>query len=133
MVMPNFKRFAIYVAVGAAGTACQYAILVALVQSGLARPVFASSIGAFVGAIINYGLNYRITFNSQAGIARSASRFGLISLASLGLNAVLMHLMTVRFACNYMLAQLASTALVLCFAYSANLLWSFKSDGTAAN
>jgi len=32
-----------------------------------------------------------------------------------------------------MLAQLASTALVLCFAYSANLLWSFKSDGTAAN
>jgi len=131
--MPNFKRFAIYVAVGAAGTTCQYAILVGLVQTGLARPVLASSLGACVGAVVNYGLNYRITFNSHAGIARSASRFALISLASLGLNAALMHLMTVRFSFNYVLAQLPSTALVLALAYSANLLWSFKSHGTAAN
>jgi len=133
MIMSNFKRFAIYVVVGATGTACQYAILVALVQTGLARPVLASSVGACVGAIVNYGLNYRITFNSRAGIARTASRFAVIALAGAGLNAALMHLMTIHFTLNYMLAQLASTALVLAFMYSANLLWTFRSQRAEAN
>jgi putative flippase GtrA len=131
--MPNFKRFAIYLAVGAAGTACQYVILVALVQAGLARPVLASSVGACVGAVVNYSLNYRITFASQAGIVRTASRFAAIACAGAGLNAALMHLMTVRFNFNYLVAQLASTAPVLLFMYSANVLWTFRAQRAAPN
>jgi putative flippase GtrA len=125
--MTSVKRFLIYAAVGATGTACQYAVLVLLVQGGLARPVLASSLGACVGAIVNYALNYRITFKSRAGILQTAARFGSIAIAGIALNAILMHVMTVTFAFNYLLAQAFSTALVLVLTYSANLLWTFGS------
>lgn len=117
----------IYAAAGAVGTACQYALLILLVQSGMAAPVPASAAGALVGAIVNYGLNYWVTFKSQAGHLQTASRFGLIAVAGIALNTGLMHLLTVPLALNYLLAQVLSSAAVLVLTYSANALWTFGS------
>lgn len=127
MAMQRWMRFLIYTAAGAVGTACQYAVLILLVQSGLATPVPASALGALVGAVVNYGLNYRITFKSQASHLKAASRFGLIALAGIVLNTGLMHLLTIQLTLNYLLAQLLSSAAVLMLTYSANALWTFGS------
>jgi putative flippase GtrA len=129
---PTLKRFATYVAVGATGTACQYALLLALVQSGLARPVLASTVGAIVGAIVNYTLNYRYTFKSQAGIVGTAVRFAAISVTCVGVNAVLMHVLTLDLHCQYLLAQCITSAMILLLTYYGNLLWTFRSHGASA-
>ncbi len=123
--MHHYKRFLIYAAVGATGTACQYIILILLVQSALASPVPASAIGALVGAIVNYSLNYWITFQSQASHLRTASRFAVIAVAGIALNTGLMHLLTVPLALNYLGAQILSSAAVLALTYSTNALWTF--------
>jgi putative flippase GtrA len=125
--MHRFRRFLIYAAAGGVGTACQYAVLILLVQGGLSGPVPASAAGALAGAIVNYGLNYWITFKSQAGHLQTASRFGLIAAAGIALNTGLMHLLTVQLALNYLLAQIFSSAAVLVLTYSANTLWTFGS------
>ncbi|WP_211453797.1 GtrA family protein [Collimonas antrihumi] len=127
MAMQRWIRFLIYTAAGAVGTACQYAVLIVLVQSGLATPVPASALGALVGAVVNYGLNYRITFKSQASHLKAASRFGLIAVAGILLNTGLMHVLTIQLSLNYLLAQLLSSAAVLMLTYSANTLWTFGS------
>ncbi|PFH09532.1 putative flippase GtrA [Collimonas sp. PA-H2] len=127
MSMLSYRRFLIYAAVGATGTACQYGILVLLVQGGLAGPVPASAAGALAGAIVNYGLNYWLTFQSQAGHLQTASRFALIAIAGIALNTGLMHLLTVPLALNYLVAQILSSVAVLLLTYSANALWTFRS------
>lgn len=123
--MLRYRRFLLYAAVGATGTACQYAILILLVQSGCCGPVPASAAGALAGAIVNYGLNYWITFQSQAGHLRTAGRFALIALAGIALNTALMHLLTGPLALNYIAAQILTSAAVLMLTYSANALWTF--------
>jgi putative flippase GtrA len=125
--MQRWMRFLIYTAAGAVGTACQYAILILLVQSGLATPVPASALGALAGAVVNYGLNYRITFKSQASHLKAAGRFGLIAVAGIVLNTGLMHLLTIQLTLNYLLAQLLSSAAVLMLTYCGNALWTFGS------
>jgi putative flippase GtrA len=125
MAMLRFRRFLIYAAVGATGTACQYAILILLVQGGLSRPVPASAAGALAGAVVNYALNYWITFESQASHLQTASRFALIAVAGIALNTGLMHLLIVPLALNYIMAQILSSAAVLVLTYSANALWTF--------
>jgi len=59
----QFTKFA---GVGVIGTIGHYAVLVALVNLLGTNPVFSSGIGATVGAVINYMLNYRHTFDSKA-------------------------------------------------------------------
>jgi putative flippase GtrA len=75
----NLRRFMIYAAVGATGTSVQYVTLFALVQLHICGPLVASCVGAVAGAITNYGMNYRFTFQSSEGHSKTATRFFIVA------------------------------------------------------
>jgi putative flippase GtrA len=60
-IMAQFARFAGF---GIIGTAVHYLILILLVDAGEADPILSSACGFGGGAVTNYFLNYRYTFNS---------------------------------------------------------------------
>jgi putative flippase GtrA len=124
----RFAAFPIYIVVGAAGTALQYAILFILVSTKLMHPVLASCIGAIAGAILNYGLNYRVTFRSAQRHANALPKFFTVALAGLVLNWLIMTLFVKGLDFNYMIAQIVATGFVLGLTFSLNSLWSFKHE-----
>jgi len=104
----------------------QYLVLLCLVRSGLLGPVSASSLGAIAGALVNYALNYRFTFNSGESHARVAPKFFLVALLGFAVNGLAMTAMVHGVGLNYMVAQVIASAAVLLMSYTANAVWSFS-------
>jgi len=69
------REFATFAAVGAAATACHYAIMIALVEAAGVAPVPASCVGAVAGALVSYRLNYTHTFASTQRHVVALPRF----------------------------------------------------------
>jgi putative flippase GtrA len=120
------SRFVMYAAAGAVGTAGHYAVLVALVSTGLLGPVPASMCGALAGAWINFMLNARLTFRSRASIA-TAWRFAATALAAALANGIAMALLTQWLRVPWLPAQLIVTAGLLMLTFTVNSLWTFRS------
>ena len=125
----NLFRAVRYGLVGAVGTLAQYLILIVAVSMHIATPVFASMAGAVVGAVINYILNAKYTFNHH-GHAQALPKFALIAAAGALINGILMKILNSAFGLNYLVAQVLATAIVLGMTYSANSLWTFRGATT---
>ena len=119
---PQFVRYAI---AGAAGTAVHYLVLIALVQAASLSAVPASTAGAVAGALVNYRLNHRYTFESDQAHGRALPRFALVALAGIAVNAAVVAAMIAFVSPNYLLAQVAATAVVLVSGFLVNRAWTF--------
>lgn len=127
---PTFTRsvaimFLRFTGVGVVGTAAHYALLVVLVEMLGLRPVFGSSLGYLLGAVVNYTLNYRFTFASRKKHTETMPKFYLIAAVGFLFNAVIVYTLANIVGVNYLLAQLVATALVLAWGFAANFLWTF--------
>ena len=118
-------QFAKYAVVGAFGTVIHYLILIVLVSSSLTNPVIASITGALTGAIVNYFLNVKITFKTEANLL-SIRRFALIALVGAALNGLLMAIGMKLLTSNYLVVQCVATSLVLGLTYVVNSRWTFQ-------
>jgi putative flippase GtrA len=119
---PQFLRYA---AAGAAGTAVHYLVLIVLVQAAAVGAVVASTLGAVAGALVNYRLNHRYTFDSDKPHAHALPRFAAVALAGVAVNAAVLSLMLAFITPHYLLAQLAATAVVLIAGFAVNRVWTF--------
>jgi putative flippase GtrA len=120
------RQFLSFTAVGAVGTAAHYATLIALVQVFHAHAVVSSAAGFTVGALVNYSLNYRLTFRSTKLHHDSMPRFFLVAIIGLALNTGIMALLTEAMAVHYLVAQVVATLTVLGWTFTANRLWTFR-------
>ena len=123
-------RFAGYACVGAMGTVVQYLVLAALVSTHVLGAVAASCLGAVAGAVVNYCLNYRFTFRSSSPHRKTAPRFFTVAAAGLGLNGVLMFVLTHWAHLPWLPAQCITTACVLVLTYTASSVWTFRARQT---
>ncbi|KVR42925.1 GtrA family protein [Burkholderia multivorans] len=121
------RRFIIYAMIGASGTAVQYAILFALVHLANTPAAIASTIGAIAGAMVNYLLNFHLTFRGDSDHRSAAPKFFATSVLGVALNFTLMSLQTKQLGLHYVLAQFISTGVVLLVTFIVNATWSFKS------
>ena len=110
---------------GAIGTVGHYVTLIVLVQVIQTAPVIASTIGFVVGALINYVLNYHITFNSNKRHREALTKF--ITVASLGavINGSIMKAGIIMFDIHYLIIQVIATCFVLALNFIANKYWTF--------
>jgi len=115
--------------VGGIATLVQYIILIALVQWAGINPVISSAIGFTASAFLNYGLNYRYTFDSRRDHSQALPRFLAVSLSGLTINTTLMGVMIGVLAVSYIPAQITATAAVLFCNFFANKYWTFKDPG----
>ena len=118
-------RLMSFIGVGALATAVQYAVLVLSVEILGLKPFLASSIGFAISAVLNYWLNYHFTFRSQNSHVGSATRFALVALTGLVLNAVAMVLLSHVPGLPYVAAQIIATGVVLAWNFFGNSLWTF--------
>ncbi len=127
-------KFVSFALVGLVGTLAHYLVLYALVEIQGFDPATASGFGAFAGLLVNYVLNFKLTFNSGQSHTQAFPKFAFIASCGMGLNWILMACLTQQFYyffVHYFYAQLISTALVLIWNFLANFLWTFKMDNTA--
>jgi len=120
------RQFASFTAVGAVGTAAHYSTLIALVQIAHVNPVPASGAGFLVGALVNYALNYRLTFRSKKLHRDSMPKFFFVAALGLVLNTLLMALFTGTMKLHYLVGQVLATGSVLLWNFTANRRWTFK-------
>lgn len=114
-----------YSAAGALGTALHYLTMFSLMAAFAVKPVVASTAGAILGALVNYGLNYRFTFRSDMPHRAAMPRFLLIAAIGLGLNALLLGWLLQLGGLPTLGAQLVATAGVLVFTFFANRTLTF--------
>ena len=117
-------KFFVFATVGVVGTAAHYLVLYQLVESYGIDPVTASGCGAIAGLIVNYLLNYILTFKSQQSHLKAFPKFALIAGIGFSLNLGLMTLLTPHF--YYLYAQIVTTLLVLIWNFLGNSLWTFR-------
>lgn len=123
--MKTSQQFFIFAGVGAIGTTGHYAVLILLVQILHTGPVIATSIGFIIGALINYILNYRITFNSNKQHHEALTKFFTVALLGAVLNGSMMSLGINIFNLHYLIAQVLATCIVLVLNFVANKYWTF--------
>ena len=118
-----------FLAVGAIATALQYAILLALVRWAGWSAVPASTLGFAISLWLNYVLNHRYTFASDRPHAQALPRFVVTAMCGLALTALAMYILVSRLRLDYLVAQIAVTALVTAWNFAFNRWWSFRPAG----
>jgi len=121
----QFTKFA---GVGAIGTVAHYVVLVGLVNLAGTNPVFASGVGAMVGASVNYVLNYRHTFDSKARHRDAAPKFVIVALVGILINMLVMLVLVAILGVYYLVAQILATGVVLGWNFLGNRFWTFRGD-----
>ena len=126
--MKTSQQFIIYTGIGAIGTTGHYVTLILLVQVIHTNPVIATTIGFVVGALINYALNYRLTFNSNKRHREALTKF--FSVASLGavINTAIMTVGINLLAAHYLVIQVIATCFVLALNFTAHKYWTFADN-----
>ena len=120
------RQFLTFALVGVVGTAAHYLVLVTLVEA-LNVPVLPATTAGFIcGAIVNYVLNRRFTFNSDTEHSVALPKFLAVAILGAGINWLVVSLLLELLGLHYLLAQLAATATVLIWNFAANYLWTFR-------
>jgi putative flippase GtrA len=118
------SQFMLFSAVGAIGTAAHFAVLIVLVQFMASGPIAASMAGFGTGALVNYGLNYHITFGSKSPHSTALPKFLAVAIVGLILNTLIMYLFTSLL--HYLLSQVIATIFVLGWNFLCNRFWTFR-------
>jgi putative flippase GtrA len=114
-----------YGAAGLAGTVAHYVVLIVLVQIYNTEPVAGSTVGALIGAVVNYWLNHRFTFRSTVPHGRAFIRFMLVAVAGMIINAAALFIAVHVIGLHYLLGQVAATGLAFLGSYELNRRWTF--------
>lgn len=111
---------------GAVGTAAHYLVLATWVH--LANGVILGTMAGFlVGTVVNYSLNYHVTFASEQRHVAALPKFLFIAAIGFGINAALVAA-GIALGLHYLVSQLFATVVVLGWNFLANSLWTFKED-----
>lgn len=100
-------------------------MLISLVSGIGLSPVVSTSVGALVGALVNYWLNHRYTFASAANHKQALPRFLLLAAVGLGLNAGIVGMLT-SIQLHYLVAQIIATGIVLVTNFIVSKTWVFR-------
>jgi len=120
------REFGFFGIVGALATGIQYLVMAVLVQAFGIHPAPASAAGFSISAVVNYALNYRVTFRSTKPHAACAPRFAVVSISGLLLTFLLMLLFVDFFGIHFLVSQVLTTATVLVWNFLLNYAWSFR-------
>jgi putative flippase GtrA len=114
-----------FCAVGAVGYAVNLAVYATLLHAGF-HYLLAATCSFFVAVTSNYVLNRLWTFRDRrGGIATQGMRFFVVSLASLGANLLVLHVL-ITLGVGKLTGQAVAIVLVTPLNFVGNKLWSFR-------
>ena len=121
----NWEQLGKFCAVGAVGYLINLAVYTVLLHAGLHYLLAAT--GSFLVAVTsNYLLNRWWSFHDRrAGVARQGMQFFVVSIASLGANLLVLHIL-VTLDTGKLVGQAVAIILVTPLNFVGNKLWSFR-------
>ncbi|HMY41261.1 MAG TPA: GtrA family protein [Marinagarivorans sp.] len=114
-----------FLLVGGLATAAQFATLFVLVELGLCRELTASGLGYGVGAVVNYLLNYYVTFNSKQNHLATLPKFIAVVAFGLSVNTLVFYLANLVLPW-YGLSQCVATGASLVANYLLHRFWIYR-------
>jgi len=114
-----------YGIVGLTGTAAHYLAMAGLLHFSISGVVFATSMGAILGAFINYILNYLYTFKCSKRHKETIIKYWLTATFGAGINTGIMVLNKYALNFNVIPTQLTATVVVFIITFWINRQWAF--------
>jgi putative flippase GtrA len=119
------RQFLAFFGVGVVAAIVHYGVLIGLVEVLRFAPVPATLAGYVAGGIVSYILNRAFTYEAQRGHAEAGWRFAVVATVGFGLTFLLMSLLHGALGWHYLVAQVATTGVVLVWSFLAHKYWSF--------
>ncbi len=124
--MRNWEQLGKFAVVGGIGYVINLAVYRTLLHAGL-HFLAAATISFLVAVTSNYTWNRIWTFRDQRGhLGIQGMRFFLVSLAALGANLAVLHLLVAYGGLGKFTAQAIAIVLVTPLNFVGNKLWSFR-------
>jgi putative flippase GtrA len=124
-VRSNWEQLAKFCVVGAVGYGINLAVYTAVLHAGV-HYLVAATCSFLVAVTSNYTLNRHWTFREhRAGVGAQGVRFFIVSLASLGANLLVLHLL-ITVGAGKLVGQAIAIVLVTPLNFVGNKLWSFR-------
>jgi putative flippase GtrA len=125
----NWQELGKFCVVGAVGYLINLAVYDALLHENV-HYLVAATCSFLVAVTSNYTWNRLWTFREHRGhVGIQGMRFFLVSLAALGANLALLHLLIAYGHLDKLPAQAAAIVLVTPLNFVGNKLWSFRRSG----
>jgi putative flippase GtrA len=122
----NWQQLGKFCAVGAVGYLINLAVYDVLLHAGL-HYLLAATCSFLVAVTSNYTWNRLWTFREHRGhVGVQGMRFFVVSLAALGANLLVLHLLVAYGGLGRLLAQAVAIVLVTPLNFVGNKLWSFR-------
>lgn len=119
-----YQQLSKYGVTSVLGTAAHYVVMYLLLGLGTS-PVFATFIGAFVGALVNFlGCRRWVFDGTTHAIQQEAGRFAMTSILSLVTNTTLVWSLTPLH--GVWVSQLLATLCCFFLSYLINRYWTFS-------
>jgi putative flippase GtrA len=121
----NWIQLAKFCVVGGVGYIVNLAVYTVLLHAGL-HYLLAATCSFLVAVTCNYFFNRHWTFRDRrAGVAAQGLRFFAVSLASLGANLIVLHVL-ITLGAGKLVGQAIAIILVTPLNFIGNRLWSFR-------
>ena len=91
-------------------------------------PVWATVAGSAAGALVNYLLNRRYTFDSRKPHRDAGPKFLTVAVGTGLLNAILVYIGTDLLGLYYLLVQCVATVIVFLSNFLLNSVWTFREE-----
>lgn len=125
LVRHNWVQLGKFCAVGALGYVVNLAVYITLLHAGL-HYLLAATCSFLVAVTSNYICNRLWTFRDRrAGVAAQGMRFFVVSLAALGANLIVLHVL-ITLGAGKFVGQAIAIVLVTPLNFIGNRLWSFR-------
>jgi putative flippase GtrA len=119
------RQITAFAGVGVIAAAVHYGLLVGLVEIGRWSAVPATLVGYVGGGVVSYRLNRRHTYRSNRPHEEAGWRFAVVAGVGFGITWLCMAVLHGRFGLQYILAQVATTLIVMAWSFVAHKYWSF--------
>jgi len=121
----NWEQLAKFCTVGVVGYGVNLAVYASLLAAGV-HYLVAATCSFLVAVTSNYTWNRLWTFHDRrGGVAAQGMRFLIVSLACLGANLLVLHLL-ITLGLGKLVGQAVAIALVTPLNFVGNKLWSFR-------
>ncbi len=101
---------------GGSATLLHYSTMALLIFIGI-KPLYATTIGAFFGAVLNYILQYHYTFESDKSHLHAIISYSISVSFGFFANSLLFALLYDKIQINLIVSQLITTAIITIFNY----------------
>jgi putative flippase GtrA len=115
-----------FILVGGSTAALNLGLTFALVDGAALQVTIASTIACIVAIFYNYVLHYHWTFASDAPHGQVLVRYLVMCAGGVALNALVMHFGVVVLSMQYILVQLFSCVVLVCWSLCIGSLWVFR-------